>query len=866
VNLLKQLSKSLPTPDFHVLFESAPGLYLVLTPDFTIVAASDAYLRATMTRREEILGRGIFEVFPDNPDDPKATGVRSLGASLGRVRQNRVPDAMAVQKYDIRRPASEGSGFEERFWSPVNSPVFGANGELAYIIHRVEDVTEFVRLKQRGSEREKLSEELRIQAENMETEVFLRAQEVAEANRQLQEANAELARLYEKTKELDQLKTQFFSNISHEFRTPLTLILGPLEDALAQSGKALKGEELATVHRNALRLLRLVNTLLDFVRIEPGSLKLSFEPTDLSTLTADLANSFRSLVERAGMKLVVACPLLPEPLYIDRFLWEKIVLNLLSNAFKFTFEGEIAVSLKWCGDHVELSVRDTGVGIPASEVACIFDRFHRVQGARARSFEGTGIGLALVSELVKQHGGSIQVSSMEGKGTTFVASIPTGVSHLPEGHIRNEERAFVLTALGAAPFVLEASQWLPQAAGATPLAYAEPDALPQAESFREECHILVIDDNADMRAYLLRLLSPYFQVEAAEDGAVALAKVRGGRVPDLIVSDIMMPGIDGLALVRELRRDPRTSTLPIILLSARAGEEAKLTGLETGADDYLVKPFSTRELLTRVKTHLEMARVRQKAVEAARELAETRAALLAELEQRNKELEAFSYSVSHDLRAPLRHIDGFTGLLERHAEPTLDDKGRRYLKTISEAAKQMGVLIDDLLIFSRLGRAEFRHGPVRLHDLVDEVRRILHPECAGRAIVWAIGELPEVQGDPQLLRLVLQNLIGNALKYTRTRPEARIEIGARREATETVCSIRDNGVGFDMRYVERLFGVFQRLHTSAEFEGTGIGLATVRRIVHRHGGRVWAEGEIDRGACFYVALPDGGVLAAEPRG
>jgi light-regulated signal transduction histidine kinase (bacteriophytochrome) len=237
----------------------------------------------------------------------------------------------------------------------------------------------------------------------------------------------------------------------------------------------------------------------------------------------------------------------------------------------------------------------------------------------------------------------------------------------------------------------------------------------------------------------------------------------------------------------------------------------------------------------------------------------------AELMAANQELEAFSYSVSHDLRAPLRHIDGFTGLLESHVEPTLDNKGRRYLKTISEAAKQMGALIDGLLTFSRLGRAELRHTPVRLQELVDEVRRILDPEIGGRAVVWAIGELPEVQGDPQLLRLVLQNLIGNALKYTRTKPEARIEIGARREGTETVCFIRDNGVGFDMRYRERLFEVFQRLHTSAEFEGTGIGLANVRRIVHRHGGRVWADGGVDRGACFSFALPNRSIApAAKP--
>ncbi len=228
----------------------------------------------------------------------------------------------------------------------------------------------------------------------------------------------------------------------------------------------------------------------------------------------------------------------------------------------------------------------------------------------------------------------------------------------------------------------------------------------------------------------------------------------------------------------------------------------------------------------------------------------------AQIEAANQELEAFSYSVSHDLRAPLRHIDGFTGLLERHIEPTLDDKGRRYVKTISEAAKQMGTLIDDLLTFSRIGRAELRRATVPLQRLVDEVRCTLEPEIAARDIVWAIDELPEVQGDPQLLRLALQNLIGNALKYTRPRAEARIEIGARCEDTETVCSIRDNGVGFDMRYVERLFGVFQRLHSGAEFEGTGIGLASVKRIVQRHGGRVWAEGAVGEGACFYFSLPD----------
>ncbi len=226
------------------------------------------------------------------------------------------------------------------------------------------------------------------------------------------------------------------------------------------------------------------------------------------------------------------------------------------------------------------------------------------------------------------------------------------------------------------------------------------------------------------------------------------------------------------------------------------------------------------------------------------------------LEDIVKELEAFSNSVSHDLRAPLRHIDGFTGLLAKHLDPSLDATGRRYLTNISNSARQMGKLIDDLLSFSHIGRTALRSTRLDLSGLVQEVLRFLEPETADRAIEWIMSELPEAQGDPQLLRLVFQNLIGNALKYTRPNRRARIEIAATRDGHEIIFSIRDNGVGFDMRYVDRLFGVFQRLHSDAEFEGTGIGLANVKRIVHRHGGRVWAEGAVGEGACFYFSLPD----------
>ncbi|WP_437897852.1 ATP-binding protein [Sorangium sp. So ce124] len=413
---------------------------------------------------------------------------------------------------------------------------------------------------------------------------------------------------------IDSAKTLFFSNVSHEFRTPLTLMLGPMEDALASPERALAGEHLSLAHRNALRLLKLVNALLDFSRLEMGRAQASYESTDLAGLTVDLASAFRAAIERAGLAFKVDCPKLPEPVFVDRDMWEKIVLNLLSNALKFTFDGEILLSLRTCGDHVELAVRDTGTGVPEHELPHLFDRFHRVQEARARTHEGSGIGLALVHELVRLHGGSVRAESRVGEGTAFTIAIPRGSAHLPAERIR-AEKTLSSTATGAAPYVEEALRWQLTADAPAPADHVEPDHV--AAPFEPSARILLADDNADMRMYVRRILDERWIVEAVSDGAAALEIARRSP-PDLIVADVMMPGLDGFGLLRALRAEPTTQGVPVIMLSARAGEESRIEGLAAGADDYLVKPFSARELVARVATHLQLA-AHRRAAERERE-------------------------------------------------------------------------------------------------------------------------------------------------------------------------------------------------------------------------------------------------------
>ncbi|WP_435121065.1 SpoIIE family protein phosphatase [Micromonospora tulbaghiae] len=414
---------------------------------------------------------------------------------------------------------------------------------------------------------------------------------------------------------LDRAKTNFFANVSHEFRTPLTLVLGPLEELLADRELPERYlDRLTVMHRNGLRLLKLVNTVLDFSRLESGRLAARYQPTDLSDYTSRLASTFRSATERAGLRLVVDCPPLPAPVYVDRDMWEKIVLNLVSNAVKFTFDGEIRVRMRAADGAAVLEVTDTGVGIASEELPQVFERFHRVAGARSRTHEGTGIGLALVRELVEMHGGTVTAHSVVDRGTTFTVTMPFGYAHLPA------DRVSALTPMSpgepaqARLYVAETALWTDEV--------ARPTGLPEASGAPGGSgRILFADDNPDLREHVVRLLSPAYEVVAVPDGAEAL-RLAVQTPFDLVLTDVMMPRLDGFGLVTALRADPATRHVPIVLLSARAGAAEEVAGLSTGADDYLTKPFSSQELVARVRANVELGQLRGQIIRRLRALAD----------------------------------------------------------------------------------------------------------------------------------------------------------------------------------------------------------------------------------------------------
>jgi signal transduction histidine kinase/CheY-like chemotaxis protein len=528
--------------DFRALFEAAPGLYLVLDPELRIVAVSDVYLAATMTRREEIMGRGIFDVFPDNPEDPEATGVSNLSASLDRVRRQKGADTMAVQKYDIQRPEEEGGGFEERYWSPKNTPVLDEEGELAYIIHRVQDVTAFVRLSERGSEQE--------------AEIFLRGQELQELNSKLQAA--------------DQAKNEFLSRMSHELRTPLAAIMGFSELLGMADLDERKSEWAATILKAGKHLLQLVDEVLDISRIEAGELSFSVEPVPIARLLEEARELIEPLAE--GRSVTVHPPRTAEGIsYVraDSQRLKQVLINLLSNAVKYNREGgAVEVSVESEGsDRVRIAVKDTGMGIDPDSIEKLFIPFERLDAGA--EIQGTGLGLALSQRLVEAMGGTLTVSSAPGQGSTFTVELARG------------EPVAVATA------------------------DAEESVLFAERTYDGERRLLYIEDTVANIRLVEEILSsrPSVRVLPAGMGSLGVELAAEHR-PDLVLLDLHLPDIGGDEVLARLRADERTKDIPVVILSADATDLTPGPLLEAGAQTYLTKPIGVRELLEVVDSYV----------------------------------------------------------------------------------------------------------------------------------------------------------------------------------------------------------------------------------------------------------------------
>jgi signal transduction histidine kinase len=658
--------------------------------------------------------------------------------------------------------------------------------------------------------------------------------------------------------EIDRAKTTFFSNASHEFRTPLSLMLGPLEDMLVRDPTAgtivSERRDLELMHRSGLRLLKLVNTLLDFSRIEAGRILAVYEPVDLAAYTAELASNFRSAMSRAGLRFTIDCPPLPGPVYVDREMWEKIVLNLVSNAFKYTLDGEVEVVLRAAGTSVELVIRDTGVGIPEPELPRLFERFHRVEGQRGRTTEGTGIGLALVQELVKRHGGTVRVQSVLGRGTIFTVTIPTGTAHLPSERIGGE-RTLDPTGIHAEAFVEEALRWLPD--GGAPREVAIEKELigtRPAVAAIERAAVLVADDNADMLEYVRRLLAPRYEVDVVSDGQAALDAARAKR-PDLILTDVMMPRLDGFGLLQAVRADAALRDVPVVMLSARAGEEAKVEGLDAGADDYLLKPFSARELIARVDANLRLARLRHDTGESERRYRQAQL----ELAQANRvaTMGQLTASIAHEIMQPIA-----AAVTNAHAasrwlgtEPPDLEEVRQLLESIVKNGNRAGGVIGR--IRDLVKKAPPHTASLAINEVILEVIALTRGEAVKNRVAvhtQLAEDVPLVQGDRVQLQQVLVNLIVNAVEAMRSLDEGARELlisTANAGPDGVLVAVQDSGPGLAPASRDRLFEAFY----TTKPDSLGMGLKICRSIIDAHGGRLWAAASVPRGAIFQFTLP-----------
>lgn len=526
--------------DYQRVFEQGPAPLMLLSPENIILDVSDAYCVATMVERSSVVGRHLFDVFPDNPDDPTADGNRNLAASLERVRRLRQPDTMPTQKYDVRRPESEGGGFERRYWSPSNHPVFSEDGKLVAIVHQGDDVTELTLGRQQASETEE-------RASGLEQRLFLRSQ-------QLEAANARLL-------ELDRMKSSFLSRMSHELRTPLNALIGFAQLLELDGVSPQQSEPLSHILRAGRHLLGLINDVLDISRIEAGHMNVSMEAVSLDDVVRTAVDLVRPMAEQLGVTFTVELDAEPRYVYADRGRAVQVLVNLVSNAVKYNRpNGSVRIHSDTVDGRVRTYVEDTGVGISDDQRHLLFHPFERL-GKEHTEIEGSGVGLTLARDLANRMAGDLELASTSPSGSTFV---------------------FELAAID------------PPSSGAGSTVTDDGSTADQSRPIT----VLYVEDNIANLKLVAAITARMAGVTlvTAMQGRLGIATAHEQK-PDLILLDAHLPDINGDEVLLELRGSPEFATTPIVFLSADAlpAHVKRLTAL--GADGYLTKPFDTLELM-----------------------------------------------------------------------------------------------------------------------------------------------------------------------------------------------------------------------------------------------------------------------------
>lgn len=807
-------------PKFRHLFEAVPGMLVAVLPDaprFTIVAASDAYLRAMMAARDEILGRPLFEVLPENPAHPEATGTLHLSQSLARVLATHATDTIAVERFDIRSP-SDG-GFIERWWSSVGSPVLEDEGLLEYIVCRIEDVTEFMLLKQTGTRDEVIAAALGTRAETAQAEVFLRAQDLQAANQRLRVAQEEIG-------QLERLKTRFFADMSHELRTPLELIIGPIEQLLDSPRiDGAERRELEVVRRNARTLVRDVDDLLEIARLEVGELKPEYAEVDVAELLGVVAAQFESLARSKGIYFGAK---IPEHLNaeVDAEKLQHVILNLLSNAYRFTPAGGCVGVRLAESEHGRfvLEVADSGSGIPHDQREAVFERFRQFDRGTPRHMGASGLGLAIAREFVTLHGGSIRITGEPEAGAVFLVDLPRWAP--PQAEVRPASGA--RRALGSLMVEQVFSDLRTRPHSPAPTARSSVGDL-----------ILVVEDNPDLSQFIAAGLEPDHRVVTACDGQEGLEKAIDLR-PDVILADILMPVMSGEEMVLKIRQRPELWLSYIVVLTVKSDEEVRVRLLREGAQDYIIKPFSMPELRARVDNLV----ARKRAEEALREAQRLR--------------DEWISVVAHDLRQPVSVIALSAQTLPRLVVTGPAEKTSHAVERIARSASTLERMVNDLLDVSRIDarRLALQRSEVDLVPLLmDVIERM--PEIARSRARLAIHDSRQrvlVHADAGRVEQVLGNLLSNAVKYGTAGTEIEVALAVRDGQAQISVSNQGRGIAAD-----DLPRIFERFHRTREAQGTtqgiGLGLYIARGLVEAHGGRIWADSTPGGTTTFHFTLP-----------